>query len=57
MNHWHERQLVHYMAAHDKALEHQDPKEAARIREIILARYGFRVAKDPGMGRPRIYKV
>lgn len=56
MNRHDERQLVHYVAAHDKACEHGDEKEAARIRKLVNDRLHMRLLREAGMGQARIVK-
>ena len=57
MNRNDERQLVHYVAAHDKALHNGDEKEAARIRKTVNDRLHLRLLRESGMGQPRVQKA
>ena len=56
MNRHDERQLVHYVAAHDQALEHGDEQEAARIRKTVNDRLHLRLLREAGMGHGRVVK-
>lgn len=55
MNRHDERQLVHYVAAHDKALMHHDEREAARIRRVVLARLNLHLTRESPAGTARVF--
>jgi len=56
VNHYHERQLVHLVAAHDRAVRAGEMKEVEQIKKRMLEKYGYLITPGDRLGEPRLVK-